>query len=168
MIGRAIGARVGGMAGRAAAGALEAWANSAEEAEGEAETTDEKEGTAAEDEACKECESEEPDPEDEDPEISRQKQNGHIRDTPQHRNRVRSGKPTSTFDGSADSADELTREAWRNGSPTDRPNVRDYDYGRRIGTGPRGGGQSRVRVHMDGQGRIHGHPAGPETGVPMS
>ena len=54
-IGRALGSRLGGWAGRAAAGALQDWANSMEEAEEEATQTDEAEGTTAEEEVCKEC-----------------------------------------------------------------------------------------------------------------
>ncbi len=96
------------------------------------------------------------------PPISRQKQNGHIAGTSQNRNRLKT--PTSTFDGNAAEAEALTREAWKKGTPDrDRSNVRDYDFGRRIGTGPKGGGQSTVRVHQDQIGRIHGHPSGQET-----
>lgn len=97
------------------------------------------------------------------PAISRQKQDGHIRQTPQHQNRVKQGKPTSTFNGDAAEADRLTQEAWARGTPVPgRPGVRDHDFGRPIGTGPRGGNQSIVRVHQDADGRIHGHPSGPE------
>lgn len=97
------------------------------------------------------------------PPIADQKQDGHVKGTPQHGNRVKSGKPTSTFDGDRVEADRLTQEAWKKGTPVPgRPGVRDYDFGRRIGTGPNGDGQSKVRVHQDGQGRIHGHPAGRE------
>lgn len=95
------------------------------------------------------------------PPISRQKQDGHIRGTPQNENRLKQGKPTSTFDGDAAQADELTQEAWEKGKPVPgRPGVRDYDFGHRIGEGPDGGGQSTVRVHEDATGRIHGHPSG--------
>ncbi len=55
LIGRAVGSRLGGMAGRAAATALQDHINSMKEAEDEAEETDRVEGTAAEDEACKDC-----------------------------------------------------------------------------------------------------------------
>ena len=47
------------------------------------------------------------------PEISRQKQDGHVKGTPQNSNRGKVGKPTSTFDGSSDEADALTQEAWK-------------------------------------------------------
>lgn len=55
LMGRAVGSRLGGMAGRAAATALQDHINSMEAAEGEAEETDRVEGTAIEDEACKDC-----------------------------------------------------------------------------------------------------------------
>ena len=98
------------------------------------------------------------------PPISRQKQDGHIAGTPQNRNRLKLRKGTSVFDGSRAEADALTREAWQKGTPDpERSDIREYDFGRRIGTGGHGGGQSRVRVHQDSAGRIHGHPVGPET-----
>jgi hypothetical protein len=98
------------------------------------------------------------------PEIARQKQDGHIRGTSQNRNRIRQGKPTSTFNGDQAEADRLTQEAWTTGTPVPgRPGVRDHDFGRLIGTGPKGGNQSTVRVHQDANGRIHGHPSGLET-----
>jgi hypothetical protein len=96
--------------------------------------------------------------------IARQKQDGHIAGTAQNGNRLRQGKPTSTFDGASDEADALTQEAWEKGTPVaGRTDVRDYDFGRRVGTGPDGGGQSCVRVHKDRLDRIHGHPSGQET-----
>ena len=81
--------------------------------------------------------------------ISRQRQDGHISGTPQNQNRLRQGKPTSTFNGNAITADALTREAWARGTPRNqrRPWIRDYNFERRIGSGPNGGGQSIVRVH---------------------
>ena len=99
------------------------------------------------------------------PPISPQKQNGHIAGTPQNQNRLKQGTLTSTFDGNAAEAEALTREAWNRGTPKDqrRPWIRDYDFGYRIGTGPKGGAQSIVRVHRDEVGKIHGHPAGPES-----
>lgn len=59
LLGRAVGSRLGGMAGRAAATALQDHINSMEEAEEEAEETDEAEGTEAEDEACQGCKEKE-------------------------------------------------------------------------------------------------------------
>ena len=98
------------------------------------------------------------------PPISRQKQAGHVRGTPQNRNRLKQGTSTSTFDGTQAEADALTQEAWERGTPTrDRPYVREYDFGRQIGTRPNGKGQSIVRVHQDSAGEIHGHPVGRKT-----
>ena len=98
------------------------------------------------------------------PLISRQKQDGHVQGTPQNQNRLKQGKPTSTFDGNSAQADALTQEAWDKGTLVPgRPGVRDYNFGRPIGRGPRGGSQSTVRVHQDSAGNIHGHPSGPET-----
>jgi type VI secretion system secreted protein VgrG len=95
--------------------------------------------------------------------IARQKQDGHIKGTPQNANRAKANKPTSTFDGDAAEADALTQDAWSKGTPVpNRKGVKEYDFGRRIGTGPNGGGQTRVRVHEASDGRIHGHPSGPE------
>lgn len=96
--------------------------------------------------------------------INRQKQDGHIPGTPQYANRAKIGKPTSSFLPS-ENADALTREAWIRGRPVPgRPGVRDYEFGRPVGTGPGGGTQSRVRVHQaPSTAKIHGHPSGPET-----
>ena len=95
------------------------------------------------------------------PPISRQKQDGHIAGTAQSRNRLEHSPVTSMFDGSAAEADALVQEAWEKGSPLPkRPNVRDYDFGRRIRTAPDGQGQSVVRVTKDAAGRIHGSPYG--------
>lgn len=103
------------------------------------------------------------------PEIAGQKQDGHVKGTPQSKNREKQGKPTSTFDGDRQEADDLTQEAWQKGTPVPgRPNVKDHDFGRPVGTGPNGGRQTKVRVHQGNDGRIHGHPAGPETSLPSS
>ena len=94
--------------------------------------------------------------------LSRQKQAGHTPGTPQHDNRVRQGKPTSTFFGK-ESGERATQIANRRGTPVpNRPSVKEYDFGLSVGTGPNGGMQTRVRVHTDSKGRIHGHPSGPE------
>lgn len=94
--------------------------------------------------------------------INPQKQAGHVPGTPQHANRVSQGKATSTFFG-ARSGEKATRIAHERGAPVPgRPNVKEYDFGRSVGTGPRGGMQTRVRVHEDQNGQIHGHPSGPE------
>ena len=98
------------------------------------------------------------------PPINRQKQDGHIAGTAQHRNRLKQNTPTSTFLPSED-ADGLTREAWARGEPVPgRQNVREHDFGRPIGRGPNGGSQTKVRVHRSPKtGEIHGHPSGPES-----
>jgi hypothetical protein len=94
---------------------------------------------------------------DEGPPINRQKQAGHIKDTPQYKNRVKSGKYTSSFDDPA-AADQLTSEAWAKGSPVEgHPESREFDFNRKVGTGPNGEPQTKVRVSMDKKGSIHGH-----------
>jgi len=94
--------------------------------------------------------------------ISAQKQAGHIPGTPQNANRLKQGKPTSSLFGGK-SGNHLTQQAFEKGKPVPgRPNVREHDFGVSTGTGPNGGMQSRVRVHQDTKGRIHGHPSGPE------
>ena len=94
--------------------------------------------------------------------ISKQKQAGHIPGTPQNANRIKHGKPTSSFFGEK-SGERLTQETFDKGkSVPGRSNVREYDFGVSTGTGPNGGMQTRVRVHQDSKGRIHGHPSGPE------
>ena len=93
--------------------------------------------------------------------FSIQKQDGHIADTPQHKQRLRASKPTSIFDVRREEAYKLVQEAWEKGTPVpDRPGVRDHDFGRRVGTAPDGRGQTKIRVHQGADGRIHGHPAG--------
>ena len=101
------------------------------------------------------------------PQIATQKQAGHIRGTPQYKNRIKQGKPTSAFRDAAE-AEAFTQEAWAKGTPVPgRPGVKDYDFApTEVGTGPGGGAQTKVRVHMDKAGRIHGHPAGPELPAP--
>ena len=104
------------------------------------------------------------DADDEQPEIARQKQDGHIAGTPQHQNREKAGKPTSVFDDPK-KADDLTQEAWEKGEQVDNKD-HEYELRRihplsqrrraRIGTGPNGEAQTKVRVHQDSRGRIHG------------
>jgi RHS repeat-associated protein len=96
------------------------------------------------------------------PTINKQKQAGHVAGTPQHANRIKQGKATSTFFDAAQ-ADAATLEAWRKGTPlTPEGTLRLHDFGRAIGTGPEGGGyQTQVRVSLDKSGQIHGTPWGP-------
>lgn len=92
--------------------------------------------------------------------IARKQQDGHIKGTPQYRERLKRGRPTSRWDDPA-GADPLTREAWRHGTAVrGRPRVREWNAGRRIGAGPDGGSLTHIRVSRDQQGRIYGWPAG--------
>ncbi len=94
--------------------------------------------------------------------ISTQKQRGHVPGTPQYKQRIKDQKATSTF-FREDQAVELTRRAWANGSPVrNQANKRDFEFGFPVGRGTRGGFQTKVRVHIDKKGRIHGHPVGRE------
>jgi hypothetical protein len=91
--------------------------------------------------------------------INRQKQDGHIRGMPQWLNRRKANKPTSTWNGDRRYADSHTYEAWAKGTPHPRdPQKRDYDFGYTVGYSPTHRPQTRVRVHMDEDGSIHGHP----------
>jgi hypothetical protein len=92
-----------------------------------------------------------------------QQQRGHIFGTPQYKLRLAARKPTSYFHD-ARSANKYTYDAWYKGSPVrGDPRLREYDFGHPVGVGPKGGSQTRVRVHMDNNGDVHGHPSGPET-----
>ncbi|HSV68027.1 MAG TPA: hypothetical protein VLJ59_19315 [Mycobacteriales bacterium] len=92
-----------------------------------------------------------------------QQQQGHIFGTPQYKRRLADGKPTSYFHDER-SANKYTYEAWYKGKPVKGdPRKREHDFGHPVGVGPKGGTQSRVRVHMDNKGEVHGHPSGPET-----
>ncbi|MEV8349719.1 hypothetical protein ACFVTT_21070 [Streptomyces niveus] len=96
------------------------------------------------------------------PPVSRQKQDQHVLGTKEYRERLKQSTPTSTF-ATRNEADAYAQHAWRNGTPVpDRPNMRDYEYGKPVGKGPKGGWQTRVRAHIDGSGRVHAHPVGPE------
>jgi len=59
---------------------------------------------------------------------------------------------------------KYTDKAWAKGTPVPgRPSVKYYDFQHPVEFGPNGGTQSKVRVNQDASGKIHGHPAGPET-----
>ncbi|KAB2348519.1 hypothetical protein [Actinomadura rudentiformis] len=93
--------------------------------------------------------------------INDQQQKGHIKGTPQYDNRRKQGKPTSTWNGDESFANAHTFEAWYKGTPDSRrPEVRVYDYGPGHVTGysPQGQPQHKVKVHMNNEGMIHGHP----------
>lgn len=86
--------------------------------------------------------------------------------TKEYVRRVKDGKPTSTWDNPGE-ADELTREASERGTPSKDPNVRDYDTGRRVGTGPSGEPQKVVRaVRAPSSNTLHGYPYGPKSPKP--
>ncbi|RVX41120.1 intein/RHS repeat-associated protein [Nonomuraea polychroma] len=94
--------------------------------------------------------------------VSRQKQDQHVYGSKGYNDRVRRGEPTSYFNSRAE-ADAYAEYAWKHGKPVPgRPNVRDYDFGKPVGRGPRGGWQTQVRVHIDGSGKVHAHPKGRE------
>jgi RHS repeat-associated protein len=94
--------------------------------------------------------------------INPQKQAGHIQGTPQYNNRVKQGKPTSAFDSQSD-VDKLVRNTLEYGNPVpNQPGKFDLETGSPVGTGPNGGAQTKVRVHVDSKGEAHGHPAGKE------
>jgi RHS repeat-associated protein len=96
------------------------------------------------------------------PPISSKKQASHVPGTPGNKNRIKQGKATSSFFG-AQSGMQLTQQAWAKGLPVNKSGtIREHDFGFSVGTGPDGGMQTRVRVHQDSQGRIHGHPSGPQ------
>ncbi|MFE5557007.1 ricin-type beta-trefoil lectin domain protein [Streptomyces sp. NPDC056544] len=96
------------------------------------------------------------------PTVSRQKQDQHVRGTGEYKKRLENKTPTSVFNSRAE-ADAYSAYAWEHGTPVPgRPNVRDFDFGKPVGQGPRGGWQTTVRVHLDSGGRIHGHPKGQE------
>ena len=100
------------------------------------------------------------------PGFSKQQQANHVKGEPGYKNRVKQGKGTSAFESKAD-AERYTQEAWEKGTEVPgRPNVKDYDFGHPVGTGPNGGTQNIVRVHQNAGGLIHGHPKGPE-GPPL-
>lgn len=92
------------------------------------------------------------------PKINKQKQAGHIKGTPQYNNRVKQGKVTSSWDEGKD-PDQLTTEAWKKGNAVQgRPEMKEYDFGQRIGTSSKGNPLTKVRVSIDSRGEIHGHP----------
>jgi hypothetical protein len=94
------------------------------------------------------------------PAMKRQKQLEHVAGSKENARRVAAGQNPSTFHGDEATAIQRSREAYRRGQQVpNRPNVREYDFGREIGTS-NGNSATRVRVHQDGAGRIHGHPIG--------
>ncbi|MFI5843536.1 hypothetical protein ACIA8K_27910 [Catenuloplanes sp. NPDC051500] len=91
--------------------------------------------------------------------IKRQKQDEHLPGTAAYRNRKAQGRQGSSWAGDERFANQHTYEAWYRGTPNPaRPEQRDYDFGYPVGHNQRGQPQTRVRVHMDQDGEIHGHP----------
>ena len=87
------------------------------------------------------------------------KQAGHIQGTPHYNNRIKQDKPTSVFDSKANT-DKLVRDIITQESPVpNQPDKFDMEIGSKIGTGPNGRVQTKVRVHVDFKGEAHGHRA---------
>lgn len=94
--------------------------------------------------------------------LNRQQQSSHVAGTPEHLNRIKQGKPTSTFFG-ARSGEALTRKTWETGTAVPgRPQMRERLYPHTTGVSPQGGFQRGVRVSINKRGEIHGYPYGPE------
>lgn len=93
--------------------------------------------------------------------VSKQKQARHVLGTREYAERIRSEDGGSAF-FDAESAHRLTMQTWFSGTPSKRPYVRDRDFGVPVGVSSSGRYQTRVRVHLDRKGRLHGHPSGPE------
>ncbi|ASO18333.1 hypothetical protein FHR81_002736 [Actinoalloteichus hoggarensis] len=94
--------------------------------------------------------------------ISTQKQARHVLGTREYAQRKdeKTGGASAFFDEEA--ARVLVRRTWQEGFPVAGKNhVREYDFGYPIGVSSRGSLQTRVRVHLDNKGRLHGHPCGP-------
>jgi RHS repeat-associated protein len=98
--------------------------------------------------------------------VSRQKQDRHVRGTPEHaraeQERAQSGKKHGSF-GDRATADKYVEEAWNKGSnpdPRQADRTRQHDFGHNIPGAQDENGQptSKVRVHRDNNDRIHGYP----------
>lgn len=87
------------------------------------------------------------------------KQRQHVPGTPEFKERKRRGQQGSAWAGDERYANEHTHKAWELGEPNPkRPDQRDYDFGYPVGHTADGRPQTKVRVHMDADGMIHGHP----------
>ncbi|MFC4069389.1 hypothetical protein [Actinoplanes subglobosus] len=79
--------------------------------------------------------------------------------TDEFEDRKRRNQQGSAWAGDENYANRLTYEAWYRGTPNPRrADQRDYDFQEPVGHTSRGVPQSKVRVHMDQDGMIHGHP----------
>jgi len=95
--------------------------------------------------------------------VNRNKQAGHIFGTPEYKNRLKIQDKDTSYFANEREANTYTYEAWYRGTPVHGSStVRELDFGRPIGIGPKGGYQTRVRVTMDADGQVHGSPIGPE------
>jgi hypothetical protein len=91
--------------------------------------------------------------------INHARQNQHVPGTPEFRDRAARGQQGSAWNGDERYANQHTYDAWYRGTPNPRrADQRDYDFGYVVGHDQRGRPQTRVRVHMDAAGIIHGHP----------
>ncbi len=100
------------------------------------------------------------------PEINTQQQTGHVPGTPQYKNRIKQGKPTSAFYGQKP-GEMATKIAWKKGKTiqVDKAGAvtKEYDFGVSIGTGKNGGTQTKVKVKSNAnKTKMHGHPSGKE------
>ncbi len=96
------------------------------------------------------------------PKISKQKQDAHVPGTIEYQRRIDRGEATSGFFGQK-SGEVLTQKAWEKGQPVPgQPQAREHNFGISTGVGPNGGMQTSVKVHQMDNGKIHGHPSGPE------
>lgn len=97
--------------------------------------------------------------------IKRLKQREHIPGTPEYRNRraqllAQKKAPQSAWSVPESEANRLTYEAWNKGKPVPgQPNKRQLETGTVVGHTGRGQPQTAVRVHIDQDAQIHGHPA---------
>jgi hypothetical protein len=87
------------------------------------------------------------------------KQRQHVPGTPEFKQRKQRGQQGSAWNGDERYANEHTYEAWNKGKPVpNRPGKKDHDFGETVGHTADGRPQTKVRVHMDQSGQIHGHP----------
>ncbi|MER7754976.1 DNRLRE domain-containing protein [Kitasatospora sp. NPDC097643] len=94
--------------------------------------------------------------------ISMQKQARHVRGTPEYHREVKKRGGLSTFHGWA-SARRFVQHAWKHGKVIEKKKgkeVRELDFGFSVGTNAKGRMQTKVRVHRDAKGKLHGHPSG--------
>jgi hypothetical protein len=92
------------------------------------------------------------------PKINVKKQDGHVLDTPQYKNRIKQGDATSAFPDRA-TAEMAVTKTLELGTPVPkRPGVFEYDLKIVIGTNLKGQPTTVVRIHIDARGNFHGYP----------